>query len=197
MHARRRALMLGLQDADPVVRACAAEALDRFELLQGLPQVLGGMAGFDAARWVELLRSLSGLRDETYLKLALRALGERAPEVRVVALEAIAEVGDWRATHAVSQRLADPDPTVRARAALTLGTLGDRRGAPALLPLLDDPEPEVRQRTAAALGALGHTAAEAGLLARAGDPVPEVRAAALAALGRIGLNTRGGAPPPG
>jgi bilin biosynthesis protein len=185
--ARRETLLAGLRDADPVVQEQAAQALDRLDLLESLPRLLTDLNSFTAAQWVQLLRSLTGLRDETYLKLALRALSSPEEDVRAAALDAVAEIGDWRATGPVCKHLNDLSPVVRARAAATLGQLGDRRGAPHLPPLLEDPEAGVRACAAQALGALGHAAAEAALLRLAADLEPEVRAAAYQALGRIAL----------
>ena len=194
MHPRRRALLELLRDDHPEVRGRAAEALDRLDVLERLPEAVRSLGGLDREGWVRLLRSLVEVRDETGLRIALRALEHREAGVRVAALEVIEAFADWRATPRVMERLGDPDPVVRARAAAALGALGDRRASDPLVRLLDDGSPEVVTEAARALGRLGHVPAEPDLLRAAGLGDPEVRAAAAEALGRLGLRpTAGGA----
>jgi len=187
---RRDTLLRGLQDPDPGVRAAAARALDRLDALEALPEAVGALREKGREEWVGLLRSLVGIRDESCLKLALKALVHPAVDVRLAALDLAADFHDWRATGHVARLLGDENPLVRGRAAEVLGSLGDRRAAAQLAPLLADPDPQPLARAAQALGLLGHHPAAPALATLAAHAEPSVRAAALEALGRLGLTAR-------
>lgn len=186
MESRRQALLAALQDSHPGVRQGAAAALDRLDALEGLAEKLGRLASLDRVGWVRLLRSLDGIRDETCLKLGVRALGHREEEVRLAGLDLVGAFGDWRAVGPAARLLEDPSPVVRARAADVLGRLGDRRAGEAVARRLDDPDARVIAAAADATGRLGHTAAEGALIRLTRHSDPEVRQASLAALGRVG-----------
>ncbi len=190
MSPRREILLRRLEDADPEVRERAAESLDRLDALEGLADVLGRLRSLGKVEWVGLLRSISGLRDETCFKLALKALEHPAPDVRLAALEVTADFADSRAVAHVARLLEDPEALARARAAEVLAQLGDRRSAPRVARLLSDPDQQVVARAAVSLGLLGYGEAEARMLELAEHADPEVRAAAVSALGRLGATDR-------
>ncbi|MBE0616350.1 MAG: HEAT repeat domain-containing protein [Proteobacteria bacterium] len=189
MGARRDALLNGLKDPAPEVRSAAARALDRLDALKGLPKALGRLGEKSRGEWVALLRALTGTRDETCLKLALKALAHPAVDVRLAALDLAADFHDWRATGHVARLLKDDSPLVRGRAAEVLGGLGDRRVAEQVSSLLADPHPQVLARAVQALGLLGHQAAADSLAPLAAHADAGVRAASFEALGRLGLTS--------
>jgi HEAT repeat protein len=162
--------------------------LDRLDVLESLPGILGRLSSLDRVTWVRLLRSLQGIRDEIGLKLGIRGLGHKDEDVRLAACDLVESFSDWRATsHLTKQLSSDSSPVVRARAAKVLGRLGDRRAAEPLADLLVDPDPRVVAEAAAALGLLGHTPSADRLLDLVDHADPDVRITALTAIGRIGI----------
>ncbi|MBI5445556.1 MAG: HEAT repeat domain-containing protein [Deltaproteobacteria bacterium] len=199
MTPRRRALLEALRDEDASVRASASEALDRLDVLEGLPELRGRLRQLGKLDWLRLLRSLVGVRDVECLKLALGSLAHREEDVRLAALDVAEAYSDWRASASVAGRLSDRSALVRARAVEVLGNLGDRRRAGEVAALLKDPDPAVVAAAAGALGLLAEASFEPALLPLLAHPVPAVRAAGAAALGRMGLSLQPepGAPAPG
>lgn len=186
MTPRRKALIGALEDPDAEVRSSVAEALDRLDAWEGLAEAVAKTKALLKTDWLRLLASLSGRRDETTLKLGLRALDHPEADVRLAALDLVAACADLRACPVVSRRLADPSPLVRGRASEVLAGLGDRRRGDEVAALLDDPDPEVLAQAAASLGLLDHVASEPRLLALLAHPAAGVRASAAEALGRLG-----------
>ena len=192
MTLRRQALIGALRDSDDRVRAQAAEALDRLEVLQGLDELLGQLRTFGKTDWLQLLLALSGRRDETSLRVGLRALEHRDEAVRLAGLDFVLSCGDLRAAPAACRRLADPSGLVRARAAQVMGGLGDRRRGDDVAALLDDPDPRALSAAAEGVGLLDHRGSEHRLVELLSHDDAEVRAMAAQALGRMG---EGGGPP--
>ncbi len=189
MNARRKTLLELLRDEDPRVCASASEALDRLDLMEGLPELRGRLRTLNKVDWLRLLRSMVGIRDLGCLKLAIGCLQHPEEEVRLAALEVAEAYSDWRASPSIAGRLSDSSPLVRARAARVLGNLGDRRRAEDLRPLLEDPEPSVAASAAEALGLLAEGGWESLLLPLASHSDPLVRAAVARALGRMGITS--------
>lgn len=183
---RREALIGALRDGDPGVRTQAAEALDRLDALAGLGELLPRLRGLGKTDWLRLLLSFSGRRDETSLKLGLRALEHPEEDVRVAGLDFVLNCGDLRAVPALCRHLADPSGVVRARAAQVLGVLGDRRRGDDVAALLDDTDPRTVAAAAEAVGLLDHVGSERRLIELLSHDTPRVRATAAQALGRMG-----------
>lgn len=186
MTPRRRALLEALQDAEATVRSKAAEALDRLDLWESIPELVPKLRSFSKTDWLKLLGALVGRRDETTLKLGLRSLEHGEQEVRLAALDLVASCVDLRACPVVCRALADPSPLVRSRAAEVLALLGDRRRGRDVAALLDDPDSAVVAQAALCVGLLDHTVSEARLRDLLSHPRAEVRAACAEALGRMG-----------
>lgn len=117
----------------------------------------------------------------------VRLLGDRDPEVRIVAARALGELGDPTAADPLLQTLATPRSVPLRVVARSLARLGPEIG-PTLVDGLRSPDALVRAVCAEISGLLGATAAQAALLDVAGDDaVEDVRIRAARALGRVGL----------
>ena len=185
------ALLRGLRDDDPVVRAAALTGIGRVP-------ANGSPAPPDA----------------------VRLLDDADPSVRLAAVRALARVADEpEVGDGIGALLADPDPGIRARAAAALRSSAraddadrtlremtgsseqeDRAAAVAVLvaggavaavtSALDDPDPVVRRAAVSALPGAVPPGASTALVASLDDPDPDVRAAAADALLRIGEPAR-------
>ena len=132
------AWMLGRRGPPP-------EALD--PLLEALPQ---GQPSLRAAA----AKALGATRKPDLLRpLGNAARDDPAPNVRCAALDALATLGDVRATHDVGPALADPDLDVQVAACLAVGRLGLAEHLPALIDRLLHPEKKVRWGALAGLDA--------------------------------------------
>lgn len=144
-------------DADPVRRARAAEALGEFMDVHALPE------------------------------LSDAALADAAPEVRAAAVRGLARLNSDAAGAVVPDALKDADPSVRLETLGVLMSVGSFRDYAALLPLLGDTSAEVRTRAAKLCGEYRVGDAETTLSAMLlGDEAASARKAAAWALGRIG-----------
>ncbi len=119
-------------------------------------------------------------------KLALLALADPDPEVRLAAVEAAVLRAPERAAAIVVPWLSDADPRLRLAAARALALAPDDRAIAALGRVLSDPDAEVREAAARALGLTASPEASRMLLGRLDDPVPLVRAVVIEALARLG-----------
>jgi HEAT repeat protein len=128
-----------------------------------------------------------GTRD--VLPAILEGASDDDPEVRGVALAALARHPDPSGSPLASQALSHPDATVRERAVDALvACASDPEGVEAQLdPLLTDEDPAVRARAAVGLVRLrpGGRATDR-VLAMVRSPDPATRTAALTALGDLG-----------
>ncbi len=91
----------------------------------------------------------------------LRLIHQRDVELRLLAVEALGEIGDARAVPELLQALQDPalhEAVIRA-----LGQIGDQRAVPDLLEILDQSESQAREATVVALGAIGNPSAISAL----------------------------------
>ena len=122
-----------------------------------------------------------GARVVPYL---VEAMADRDGDVRKLVVDALAGIGDPRASHALIERLRDADPNVRAAAADALGALGGTEVAAALREVAGrgDEDRLVRFSALHALGVL-----EVPVVARELAPVledPVLRPAGIDLLGR-------------
>jgi DNA-binding transcriptional MerR regulator len=116
---RQRAALSWVEEASMPVEALVEAALSETD-----PNVAG------ALRWA---LAQSG---EDGLALLARGLDSPAAEVRVRAVQAIAEIADGEATALLRQALASPDVVVRRYAALALGARGVAGAIPALIDIV-------------------------------------------------------------
>jgi HEAT repeat protein len=111
-------------------------------------------------------------------------LGKAPPEVRVVAVHALAVAGN-RAAGALRDALSDRQTDVVRVAALSLANMGERGAAPKLSELLTSKDALVRAAAVESLGVLlGEDAAGTAVAVVVGDHAAEPRIAAAEALGK-------------
>jgi HEAT repeat protein len=109
------------------------------------------------------------------------------PKVRRIAVEALGELEDYRATGALTDALRDKDVRVRRAAAQALGEVENHKAAGPLERALEDPDPVVRRLAAQSLGELdGLKRAPARLVTALTDRDAELAIIAARSLGEIG-----------
>ena len=116
------------------------------------------------------------------LETELSILSSGAPEQRLVAIQHLAALGDWRALHPMIE--AARRGSIREGAVLALGELGDHRAVPELINLLGDHR--VRRQALASLAQLRNEAAIPALADLLMESDPETRLHAVRALTWIG-----------
>ena len=131
-------------------------------------------------------RRLFDLSPGVVRRVALPALDDPDPEVRVAALEALMEARARGLGARVAPWLGDADPRVRRAAAVSLTRDPSKDAVSVLGRVLSDPESSVRIAAAKALGASGTRAAVVPLLGRLDDSDPDVREAVVGSLSRLG-----------
>jgi HEAT repeat protein len=114
------------------------------------------------------------------------ALGHPDPDVRMQAVEALADLGDDAAVGSISQLVADPDPEVRKQLAEELGSTGNPAGGPVLQTLLRDESPDVVEETLKSLADLRYQPALSGIEVFARSEDLEIAGAAGRALSALG-----------
>lgn len=150
------------------------------------PAGRGIRARFDGIRAIagrsEPVRRMARIRDVHGLAAAL---GDRNPEIRYQAADALAKLRDPRSIQALAGALRDTDMGVRWKSLEALVQIG----SPALQALGEasrDPDAEVRWRAVVALSLTGTVDAIDPLAGRLGDPDPYVRGRAAIGLGSLG-----------
>jgi HEAT repeat protein len=139
-----------------------------------------------------LMHGLNDNQTPVAHKVLLEALGHPNPQVRELAVVALADlpVAPGKRVVALAVALADPVARVRRRAARALGDQGTA-AVDALTQLvagLTDPDPSVRRDCAGTCGRLGPAAAAAAerIVALLGEPETRTRAVVAVALKRLG-----------
>ncbi len=138
----------------PTSARLAAEALGRLGDRRATSALVAAVGRGTVAR-VAALEALARLADPAALPALAHAATEgEAPELRVLALDALEATGDERALVVLPRALLDASPTVRARAARLAGKLGGSAQAAALVNRLGDGDVVVRREAAGALARL-------------------------------------------
>jgi HEAT repeat protein len=142
-----------------------------------------------AALAAALLGELGDRRATTALAAAADP-GTGGAAVSLVAIDALARLGDPAAVPALARATVSAQPDIRLRAFTALRALADPRSVAVLESGLADADPRVRAGAAELGNALGNTfearASAAALVDRLADTAPAVRGAAARALARIG-----------
>jgi HEAT repeat protein len=109
-----------------------------------------------------------------------------APEVRVAAVQTLAQLGARDEVPRLRRLVSDPEPTVRVAAIRALGVLGGDAELPVLLRALGDPSAEVRAATLDTLGGLSGGDVVAPAASMLSDPDQKVVISAIQVLARRG-----------
>ena len=205
------ALVIALQDPDPVVRGRAAQVLDRQhwqpkDAGQALWHAIarGGFVEAVTAHGVQAIEPLQMILKTEDVPLqvkAIRALGEiddlrtvdtlipclKSPErsVCVAAIEALSEFDSPKIIEPLVALLSHSDPKVCVAAIEAAARLNLRPVAQTITGMLQDRNWDVRSAAAVALGKIGSPQATESLVAVINDSDSSVRLAAIASLGRI------------
>lgn len=163
----REIRMVLANDADPVRRARAAEALGEFMDPNGVVHLTAALDDADARVRAAAVRGLGRINSPAGIAGIVRAFTDTDPRVREAAVAQVLYVNFFREHEALMGLLADDDAQVRRRAALALGTFRVQEATPALSAMLaGDADAMVRQAAAWALGRIGNGDARAALTAR-------------------------------
>lgn len=194
--ATRAVTQIGEAAVGPLIEAL--QDGDR-ELKLGAAQALGEIGDARAVQpLIELLRhgDSDGLREAGHAlgkmgkaaaDLLLEALRDENGKVRREAARALGDIGDGRATEALTEVLQDDeDSDVREGAARALGEIGDGRAVQPLIKALRDQGSDVRRGAAEALGNIGDAQAAQPLIDALRDKDSEVHIAAVEAVGQMG-----------
>lgn len=143
-------------DADPVRRARAAEALGEFMDPHGIPHLAVALEDEDARVRAAAVRGLGRINAPAAVTGIVQAFGDADATVREAAVAQVLYVNFFRDYEALMGLLADGEVEVRRRAALALGSFRVAEATPALGAMLrGDAEPMARQAAAWALGRIG------------------------------------------
>jgi hypothetical protein len=172
-------------DADPVRRARAAEALGNFAEPIGVVHLGHALeTDTDSAVRVAAIHGIAEINAPEGLPFITAALGDADAAVQAAALQMVTRVRFFDDYDAVIPLLAHGDSTMRRRAATVVGSLRVEAAVTALAAMLrGDTDVGARREAAWALGRIGGAAAETALAeVLASGPPAEVRNAINVAL---------------
>jgi len=175
-------LLDSLREADPALRAGAAEALGRARVARAAPRLVALLGDADPGVRAAAAGALEALGPRAAEHL-LPLLRGGAAEARTQAAGILARLPDPETVEALVRLLGDADESVRGQAQAILTAMG----GPALAfvaPYLQDREYAVRRAVAGVLGRIGDARAVRPLLAAHADPT--LRSWALQALVELG-----------
>ena len=154
-------------DANPVRRARAAEALGEFMDPNGVRYLREAIArDADPRVRAAAVAGLGRINSPAGIQGIVEAFSDSDASVREAAVGQVLYVNLFRDHDALMGLLADENVDVRRRAALALGTFRVAEAAPALVAMLADSAPMARQAAAWALGRIGGSAARNALTER-------------------------------
>lgn len=143
-------------DADPVRRARAAEALGEFMDIHGVRYLVDAINNdADPRVRAAAVAGLGRINAPAGNAGIVVAFSDADATVREAAVGQVLYVNLFRDYDALMGLLADENVDVRRRAALALGTFRVAEAAPALVGMLSDSAPMARQAAAWALGRIG------------------------------------------
>lgn len=178
-------LVAVLRDRSWDVRWQAASALYKIGDPRGRAFAIDAVRNRNPKIRQAALTTLVSMYDETLpLDPFITALHDPSPEVRAIAADRLAEIGDPIAVPHLLKLLHDPDPYVRECTVGGLSWLGDPRAGEGLMTLLQDSSPEVRASAVSALAEIGYEPAVAPLLQLLNDD-SQIIIAVIKALGRM------------
>jgi len=177
----------GLLDASPLVRARAAEGIDRAGLAGKSGALRRALQDDMLAVRIAAMTALSGATVSDIMpRLIEVARREDGPEA-VFAYAALYKLGKKDMLVDITGAATLPNPETRMAALGVLGQLKESSTLAVLSQGVYDPEASVRAFAAGALGEFGRPEAVAPLTHALGDEHARVRGIAAASLGRIGI----------
>ncbi|MEA3403715.1 MAG: HEAT repeat domain-containing protein [Armatimonadota bacterium] len=178
-------------DADPIVRAMAAQGLGYLGQESSAP-LLGEALHDDneEVRWWAALALVTVPAEAAVEDLAEAATKDPSMRVREAAVRALGWVEDERVVMPLIRATADDASRVRQAAASELSRVRSDVALQALLTLFDDPNEDVRWAAVLAVGKLRNPESTSALAKAMRDPSPMVANAAERALQRMGVAER-------
>lgn len=177
------ALLALAEDAVAEVRAAAFRSLGELAS-EAVDTLSAGLDDEDVRVREAAVGALGASASPRALPAVRRALASPHPEVRFVAVDAMAHLDPESAPLALGHLVGDPDPHVRMQLATTLGSLPGAEATSALRSLLQDEDAPARYAAALSLGHVGAEEAAPVLRAALRDPAYQLEAADV--LGRLG-----------
>lgn len=151
-------------DADPVRRARAAEAIGEFMDPHGVRYLRDALSDVDGGVRLAAVRGLGRINSPQGNEAIVAAFEDADPSVRDAAVGQVLYVNFFRDHDALLGRLADESPQVRRRAALAIAQLRVAEATPALAAMLTgETDRMLRQAAAFALGRIGSGEARSAL----------------------------------
>ncbi len=149
-----RVRVVELQAAEALVRLGRPDEIEPIRAALFAPAEQGGLT----AMACQIVGRLKDERSKPMLQRLVDASGdsERAPEIRIAALEALGRLGgsDTEIFQQLQPYVASAEAGLRAQAATALGTISAKQALPVLSVLLVDPVPVVRVAAASSILAL-------------------------------------------
>lgn len=174
-------LIAALKDSDVTVRRAIVAALSEIGAVEAISGLVEALRDSDHDIRMDIIFALKQLGTKSTLPL-LGLLSDADQRVRVVAAEALGNLGDLRAVMPLLRALNDSASEVRISAAEALGNLGDPRAVEPLIGALNDYVGGVRESAASALGKLNDARAIEPLIEALSDPDILVQAQAVTVL---------------
>ena len=148
------ALIAGVKDTDPGMRAAVIWSLGNLRETRALPSFIAALEDEDARVRMRAASALGGIGGPAALDPLIRALKDSDRQVREVTASALGRVKDARAVEPLVAALKDNYANVRINAAGALGEIRDAKAVEHLIPLLEDGNGSVRGAAAEALGGI-------------------------------------------
>ncbi len=186
MDRRREILLKALQSEDDIIKRASAEAIENLEIRERLPELERIITG-NGTRLEKLraLYSLSRLRGEKAMRLAVKALSDEDEDVRATAIRVLAEIGDRRILPELVEMLRDESDVVKR---VTLDALFNFREPKLIAPLLytlKSKDPGVIERAIRLIARIGDKKAEQAMIYFSMKGTTVIRELAIKALGMM------------
>jgi len=180
-----------LRDADPVMRATAAEALGQMKSPRVGSALVGALTDRTDAVRRAAVRALADLHERSAVApLEGLLVNDADADVRRACAHALGDLSEARSLDPLAKALGDPDVEVQRAAADAIGDLDHVTKAPAALARATTSQDlELRRSATKALAHIGDQATVQALAERLGDADKEVRLAAVEGLGEMKVAT--------
>lgn len=184
------ALIVGLNDDDPSVRAGVARALGLMRSRDAAKD-LSRVATSDPVASVRqsAIVALGFISDPGTVPQLVKALKDNSDEVRLAAAQTLGTLRSKEAIAPLEELLKDSNASLRRVAVSSLGQIGDVATTKSLAALLNDSDPSTRALTCRALGQLGGADFGPAIKELLKDKELNVQVAASYGLGKLGDNS--------